>query len=63
MKNIQKVHVGEDYTRYSYRENGVTKEVEITGIAQEIINTLGMALKKQSFVEYLDGFSIKTSKH
>jgi hypothetical protein len=50
MKNIKKVHVGEDYTTYSFEyENDELVEVEITGIAQEIINTLGKALLKKSF--------------
>lgn len=49
MQNIQKVHVGEDYTQYSYEEDGEVVEVEITGIAQRIIDTLGQALKKKSF--------------
>lgn len=51
MREIQMVHVGEDYTRYSYRNNkGEKIEVEITGIAQEMINTLGRALFKDSFM-------------
>lgn len=53
MKNIQKVHVGEDYTKYSFEDeiNETIEEVEITGIAQEIINTLGEALQKESFLK------------
>lgn len=52
MNNIEKIHVGEDYTKYSYiDEDGVEQEVEITGISQEIINTLGKALLKKSFLE------------
>jgi len=52
MKDIQKVHVGEDYTTYSYvDEDGETVEVEVTGVAQRIINTLGEALLKESFLK------------
>jgi hypothetical protein len=52
MHNIEKVHTGEDYTKYSYEtEEGAIEEVEITGIAQELINTLGKALMKKSFLE------------
>jgi len=52
IKNIQKVHEGEDYTRYSVEDddNGVY-EVEITGIARDIIDTLGEALLKESFIK------------
>lgn len=49
MRNIQKVHVGEDYTLYSYEEDGKVQEVEVTGIAQQLIDTLGEALQKDSF--------------
>lgn len=52
MKNIQKVHVGEDYTVYSFINNvGQKVEVEVTGVAQNIINTLGKALHKKSFTK------------
>ena len=51
MNNIQKVHIGEDYTKYSYEdEEGNYVEVEITGVAQQIIDTLGEALQKESFI-------------
>ncbi len=52
MKKIEKVHVGEDYTAYSFEnEEGEVVEVEITGIAQEIIDCLGEALLKKSFTD------------
>lgn len=52
MRKIEKEHVGEDYTEYSFiNENGERKEIQITGIAQEIINALGKALKKDSFLK------------
>lgn len=52
MKDIQKVHVGEDYTTYCYTdEEGVKQEVEVTGIAQQLIDTLGEALLKDSFIK------------
>ena len=52
MKNIQLVHVGEDYTKYEFEnEHGKIEEVEINGIAQDIINTLGKALYKKSFIK------------
>lgn len=55
MKNIQLVHIGEDYTTYSFvNEEGEVVEVEVTGIAQQIINTLGLALHKKSFKEVLE---------
>lgn len=48
MKNIQWLHQGEDYTKYSYEDElGNKYEVEITGIAQQIINTLLRALFKK----------------
>jgi len=51
IKNIQKVHVGEDYTAYTFEEDGEMVEVEVTGAAQKIIDALGVALHKQSFLE------------
>ncbi len=52
MKNIQKIHVGEDYTKYTYEDDeGKTHEVEIQGIAQYLIDTLGEALLKESFLK------------
>ncbi len=50
MKDIQLVHIEEDYCRYSYLdEYGNKHEVEVTGTEQRLINTLGLALKKESF--------------
>lgn len=51
IKNIQKIHVGQDYTKYSFERNGKEEEVEVTGIAQEIINCLGESLLKESFLK------------
>lgn len=52
MKEIQLVHIGQDYSTYSYtNEEGKVVEVEVTGIAQELINTLGNALYKRSFIK------------
>jgi len=51
MHNIQLVHEGEDYILISYKEDGEKVEEEITGIAKEVIKTLGKALKKKSFLE------------
>jgi hypothetical protein len=52
IKKIEKIHTGEDYTIYSYLdEDSNEHEVEITGIAQEIINQLGESLCKQSFLD------------
>ena len=54
MHDIQLVHIGEDYTCYSYRDkHGKKHEVEVTGIAQEIINTLGKSVYKESFLSKL----------
>lgn len=51
IKNIKKIHIGEDYTTYSYvNEHGETEEVDIIGIAQDIINVLGEALLVESFL-------------
>ena len=52
MSNIQLVHEGEDYIKVSYTDNDDTyKEVEITGIAIDIIKKLGEALHKESFLK------------
>ncbi len=52
IKNIQKVHAGEDYSTYSYVDvNGKEQEVEITDFAQVLIDTLGKALYKSSFIK------------
>lgn len=52
IKKIEKIHVGEDYTTYSYEdEYGEVIEVNVTGIAQKLINTLGEALMKESFLK------------
>ena len=51
IKNIQLVHVGEDYTTYSFERDGEVEQVEIQGVAQDIINTLGKALYKTSFTK------------
>ena len=65
MRNIQKIHVGEDYTKYAYYEEDSINpiEVEITGIAQGIINTLGKSLKKRSFLEECLGCGEPQSNH
>jgi hypothetical protein len=56
MKQIELVRVGfkngQNFTAYSFiNDDDEVQEVEITGIAQEIINTLGRALYKKSFVD------------
>ena len=52
MHDIQQIHKGEDYTTYSYKDEvGNMYEVEVTGIAQKIIDTLGKALYKKSFIK------------
>ena len=54
VSNIQLIHIGEDYSTYQITtEEGETYEVEITGIAQSIINSLGLALKETSFITNL----------
>jgi hypothetical protein len=50
ISNIQLIHIGEDYCKYSFKnQEGETAEVEITGYAQAIINQLGKSLLKDSF--------------
>lgn len=52
IKNIRLIHIGEDYSTYSFEnEEGKLEEVEITGFAQIIINTLGEQLLGNSFIE------------
>lgn len=52
MKDIRKIHVGEDYTTYSYTDaEGVTQEVDVTGIAQQLIDTLGEDLMGDYFTK------------
>ncbi len=57
MKKIELVHEGEDYIKISYEEDGEKQEAEITGIAIDVIKTMGRALMKSSFAKYPKGAS------